>query len=253
MSWYISISRGSLLPLLVCLLGTPIMSACAKGPAAVSVHGVNYSGETFSYVVSDPQNPSNKAGGELIEPYAAGGTMCCYELPKRWRPGMKISIRSTHWVGKLADKTLRDVVTVHLVEIPRYADEKPGELWVLRAEGGSLSVVSSDFQPDHSKWPGRVKGWPVPSLAHQRTRYEMYINYEKQAVSLFQNLLAELSSSPDTRASEAWDYALKNDADSLKGYSGPGDEKYRDWLRRDYEEGLAEAQGKLQQLEMRRP
>jgi hypothetical protein len=234
-------------------LCAPILTACAKNQPAVSVHGFNYSGEAFSYVVTDPQNAKNKAGGELIEPYAAGGTMCCYEMPIKWRLGMKVSIQSTHWVGKLADNTLRSVATTDLVEIPRYSDGKPGELWVLRAENGSMTVVSSDFQPDHAKWPGHVKGWPVPSLAHQRTQYERYINYEKQGVALFQSLLTELSSSPDTRSNEAWNFALKHDADSLKGYSGPGDERYRDWLRRDYEEGLAEAQGKLQQLEMRRP
>jgi hypothetical protein len=36
-----------------------------------------------------------------------------------------------------------------------------GELWVLRGADGSMSVVSSDFQPDHPNWPGRVKDWPV--------------------------------------------------------------------------------------------
>jgi hypothetical protein len=253
MNQYISTRRKLLSASFVCLLSAPILTACAKSPAPVSVHGVNYSGETFSYVVTDPQNAKNTAGGELIEPYAAGGTMCCYELPKKWRPGLKISIQSTHWVGKLDDNTLRDVATTHLVEIPRYSDGKLGELWVLRAQNGSMSVISSDFQPDHPKWPGQVKGWPVPSLEHQRTRWNKYINYEKQGVSLYQKLLSELSSSPEARASAAWDFALKHDADSLKGFAGPEDEKYRESLRRDYEEGLVDAQGKLQKLEIRRP
>jgi hypothetical protein len=253
MNLYISTMRKLLSASFVCLLIAPIVTACAKSPAPVSVHGVNYSGETFSYVVTDPRNAKNTAGGELIEPYAAGGTMCCYELPKKWRPGLTISIQSTHWVGKLDDNTLRDVATTHLVEIPRYSDGKPGEIWVLRAGNGSMSVISSDFQPDHPKWPGQVKGWPVPSLEHQRTRWGLYINHQKQGVAVYEDLISELNSSPEVRARDAWDFALKNDKDTIKGYTGPEDEKYRESLRRRYEDGLMHAQRQLQQLEQRRP
>jgi hypothetical protein len=253
MNMKISTVRKLLIASFICLLAAPTITACAKAPAPASVHGVNYSGATFSYVVTDPQNVKNTAGGELIEPYAAGGTMCCYELPEKWRPGLKISVQSTHWVGKLADKTLRDVTTTHLVEIPRYSDGKLGELWVLRAEDGSMSVISSDYQPDHPKWPGPIKGWPVPSLEYQRARWDKYIKHEMQGVSLYKKLLAELSSSPESHADESWSFALKHDADSLKGYSGPQDGKYRESLRLRYEEGLGYAHRKLQKLEEQRP
>lgn len=237
----------------VCFLSAPILVACAKPTLPVSIHGVNYSGEVFSYVLVDPNDPKNTGGGELIDPYAAGGTTCCYELPRKWRAGMKVTINSTHWLGKLADGTLRDVVGTRTVEVPRYTDDKPGELWVLRAADGTMDLVSSDFQPDHPKWPGKMKGWPVPSLAYQRERWDLYIEHEKGGVKLYKELLTELSAAPDLRAVEEWNFSLQHDKKSLNGFSGPTDIKFRDTLRLEYEVGLKRSRQQLEQLEKGRP
>ncbi|MDB5935882.1 MAG: hypothetical protein JWQ01_3226 [Massilia sp.] len=245
--------RGWRRVLAACCLSIPMLVACAKPNLPVSLHGVNYSGETFSYIVADPDDPKNTGGSGLIEPYAAGGTDCCYELPKKWRPGLKVSIRYTHYVGKLADKSLHDVVENQLIDVPRYADGKPGELWVLRTATGALDLVSSDFQPDHPKWPGRVKGWPVPSLAYQRERWDLYITHEKGGVKLYEKLLGQLNSAPDQEAAEAWDYSLENDRKALVGFSGPTDVKFRSQLRFEYEEGLKRSRQQLEQLTRGRP
>jgi hypothetical protein len=236
-----------------CLLSVPMLVACAKPTLSVSLHGVNYSGQVFSFIVIDPNNPNNSGGSGLIDPYAAGGTECCYELPKKWRPGMKIAIRSTHSVGKLADNTLRDVVENHSVDVPRYADGKPGELWVLRTADGSVDLVSSDFQPDHTRWPGKVKGWPVPSLEYQRERWDLYIDHERGGVKLYEGLLAELQATPDQAAIDEWNYLLEHDKQLLKGFSGPNDKKFREKLWSDYEGGLKRSRQQLQRLTERRP
>lgn len=236
-----------------CLVSGTMLAACAKAPPAVSIHGVNYSAETFSYLVTDPINASNTAGGELIDPYAAGGTSCCYDLPKKWQPGTKISIQSTHWLGKVADNSLHEVVGTHLVDVPCYIDGKPGEMWVLRAADGIMSVVLSDFQPDHPQWPGKQKGWPIPSLAYQRERWDLYIDHEKGGVRLFESLLKELERIPDVRAEEDSNFALREDKKSIEGFSGPSDPKYRAKLRLEFEEGLKRSREQLARLEKGRP
>jgi hypothetical protein len=237
----------------VCLFTAPMLLACAKTTVPVSLHGVNYSAEPFSYLVVDPNDEKNTGGGELIESYAAGGTMCCFELPKTWRAGIKVEIRSTHWLPKAADGHLPVVKEKHVVDVPRYGDGKAGELWVLRAADGSMSLVSSDFQPDHPKWPGTVKGWPVPSLAYQRERWDIYINHEKGGVKLFEGLLVDLKASPDSTAKEHWDYDLRYDKKSLEGFSGSNDVKYREKLRQEFEEGLSHSRRELERLQKGRP
>lgn len=237
----------------VCFFCAPILAACGKSSVPVNIHGVNYSVEPFSFVLKDPVDPKNEGGGELVDSYAAGGTTCCYELPKQWRPGLKVSIQSKHWVGKSADDSLHDINSTHLIEIPRYADGKPGELWVLRAEDGSMNILSSDFQPDHPSWPGKVKGWPIPSIAYQRERWDLYINHEKDHVSNLQDLLREIESNPDEAAQDAWNTDAKYDQKALIGFSGPHDPKYRARLKKDYEEGLKRRLAEVERFQKGRP
>lgn len=239
----------------VCLLSAPLLVACAKEKStlAVNLHGVNYTADPFSYSVADPTDPKNSGGGELIDPYGAGGTSCCFELPKKWRAGIKVEIQSTHWLGKAADNSLHEIVEKRTVEVPPYPDGKPGELWVLRVADGTTEVVSSDVQPDHLKWPGKVKGWPVPSLAYQRERWDIDIDHQAGSVVNLKILLQRLEASPDYEAQDTWNHSLEHDKESLIGYSGPQDIRYRKKLKREYEEGLEQTKAILKRLKQGRP
>jgi hypothetical protein len=237
----------------VCFFCAPLLASCAKSNLPVSIHGVNYSVEPFSFVLKDPADSKNEGGGELVDSYAAGGTTCCYELPKKWRPGIKVSIQSKHWVGKSANDSLRDINSSHLVEIPQYADGKPGELWVLRAADGGMNIVSSDLQPDHPSWPGKVKGWPIPSIAYQRERWDLYIDHEKGYVATFQSLLKKIEFNPDEAAQDSWDTDAKYDKKALIGFSGPHDARYRAKMKKECEEGLKESLAGLERLQKGRP
>jgi hypothetical protein len=246
-------SSGLSRALVTCLLSLTMLAACAKSVVPVSLHGVNYSGETFSYVVADPNNPKNTGGGELIEPYATGGTMCCIDLPRKWHSGIKLRIESTHWLGNLANNTLREVPGTHLVDVPRYMGGEPGELWVLRAADGAISLVSSDFQPDHPKWPGKVKGWPVPSLEYQRERWDLYIKHQEDFLEAYERLLSNLDSSPEEAAREAWGTSSHYDKKALVGYSGPDDVAFRKKLKDEYETGIQEIRTEIARLQKGRP
>jgi hypothetical protein len=229
----------------VLLSGAVILAGCEKPTVDVNIHGVNYKDDAFSYVVADPARPDSAAGGELVDAFATGGTTCCFTLPRTWRPGIKVQISTTRWLPKLPDNSLPEVKETHVVEVPRYVDGKPGELWVLRAGDGTMSVVSSDFQPDHPNWSGKIKGWPVPSIEYRRARWEILRHHEEGGVRLYKSLLAALDASPKAEAAEAWRRKKEYAPDFVNGFSGPEDPRYIAALRQHYEDGLQESQRRL--------
>lgn len=239
--------------LAMCLASIQLLAGCTKENVAVSIHGVNYTGQTFGYVIEDPANESNRGGGELIDAYSSGGAMCCYALPSTWRPGIQVRIIGRHWLEQKADGSLPEIVETKIVEVPKYVDGKAGELWVLREANGALSIVSSDYQPDHAKWPGKIKGWPVPSLEYTRSRWDIAIEHEAGGVRLFQNLLQKMKTSPSIRAEESWRFAQAHEPESVAGFTGPNDKRYHAFLVRNYEEGLSRSAEKLRRLKEQRP
>ena len=90
-------------------------------------------------------------------------------------------------------------------------------------------------------------------MAYQRERWDLYIDHEKGGVRFFEKMLAKLKEAADTRAKDAWNFAMKNDQKSLAGYSGPDDAAYRKMLRREYLEDLRLAEQRVLQLERGRP
>lgn len=240
--------------LLVALLSAHMLTACAKGnTVAASIHGVNYSGDEFSYIVEDPSNAKNTGGGETIAPFGAGGTMCCYELPRKWRPGIQVKIHITRWLPKKPDGSQPELKETHMTEVPPYVDGKAGELWVLRNADGTVSVVSSDYQPDHEKWPGKVKGGPVPSLEYQRERWDLHIKLAESDIKAAKELMTELEQTPDQYALESWENFKKYRPKDLIGFNGPADPKFRLRLKAENEEWQKNNETKLKKLRESRP
>lgn len=266
--------------LTVAFLCLHLLTACAKGGvASVNIHGVNHTDREFSYRLEDPTNPKNHGGGEMVDAYSAGGTLCCYELPRRWRPGIQVQVHTIRWKDKLNDdirQPREEIREVHLVEVPEYKG-KPGELWVLLQADGRVAVVSSDLQPDHPDWPGAIKGWPVPSVDFMRKQWDMYIKHEEGNVSLYRKSLAELETSPAAMVKSEWDrrqeaiapYAKRLDAnlpsrtnaqdeakkyrDQLSKFSGPDDPGFIELLKSEDREGLSRSEKRLFELKRGRP
>ena len=240
-------------PIFATILGASLLYGCGNPMVDVNVHGINYTDNTFTYVVVDPKNPAGGAGDGLIDPFAAGGTTCCAKLPRKWQPGIKLQVRTTHYLQQRPAETVVESKKLHAVEVPKYIDGTPGELWVLMNVDGSVSVVSSDLQPDHAQWPGKIKGWPVPSIEYQRERWELYRKHEEGGVELYLFLLKELQNEPNKRALEAWKYTEKSDSSELAGFSGPADPKYLAMLKKQYEEGLERSRALLKNVMDARP
>ncbi|MEH6434567.1 DUF3304 domain-containing protein [Massilia sp. DD77] len=243
------------LPLLLvgCSTSPDTVLTRPKDFVSVSIHGVNYSADAFRYFVVDPKEPKNSGGGEFIEPFGAGGIMCCYSLPKQWRPGIQILVRSTHWLPKQSNGELPEVREIFTVEVPRYTDGKAGELWVMRTAEGKVEVVSSDLQPNHPQWPGKVKGWPVPSVEYRRERWNLHRKLIEDEVEVFQELLRELSTSKEARTREAWPVDKRRFGEEMTKFSGPDDPAYAEYLERRYSAQLARSRARLQELFKERP
>ncbi|MFC4930153.1 DUF3304 domain-containing protein [Massilia sp. GCM10023247] len=240
--------RRPLTMLLTWVMTISLLSACEKKTVDVNLHGVNYSGDTFTYVVSDPAKTEEGSGGELIDPFGAGGMTCCVTLPKVWRPGIKLKVRATHWLKERPDGSLPEIKGEHIVDVPAYVDGKPGDLWVLREADGKVSVVSSDFQPNHPKWPGKVKGWPVPSPEYQHERWEILRRHQQKYVDLYLEFLDELGRAPKSRSQKAWAYAMEHEPETLRNFSGFADPRYLAYLKGRYELGLAESRAELSKV-----
>jgi hypothetical protein len=241
------------LVLMACLSVLPATGMCAKDTVPANIHSVNYSGEEFTYWLEDPLDSKNRGDGESVGPYKASGIMCCYSLPRRWRSGILVKIHATHSFKKTPDAELSEIAETQVVEVPPYVDGKVGEIWVLRAADGALSIVSSDYQPDHEKWPGKIKGWPVPSLEYRRARWDLYIEGAEGNVKLYQDLLLELNETPEIGSQSAWNSYKKNLPEIVRGFTGPKDKKFLEYLHRDYEKSLTASKAELHNLKSKRP
>lgn len=233
------------------LLLMPVFSASATDDVAVSIHAVNYSDQEFEYSVHDPKDKSNQGGGESIGRFGAGGTMCCYSLPRKWRPDLKVKIDFTVYLPRRPDGTLPKTTSSTYADIPQYS--QPQELWVVRDVEGKMVIVISNFEPDHPKWSGKVKGWPVPSLAYKRERIDLHITNAKGTLKAIQELSDDIRNDPENAAKEAWEFAELYDRDSIKGYTGYRDKRYRIYLSEMYKNSLIDAKKMLSELERGRP
>ena len=244
----------SILPVLLtaCAVFTPSTATSSNG-VSVSLHGVNYTGESFQYVVADPKDPSNSGGGEHISPFSAGGTMCCYQLPKRWAPGIQVQVQATYWTENGPEKKLEEITQVHIVELPRFPDKKIGALWVLRTKEGAIELVLSNVQPDHPDWRGRVKGWPEPSLEYRRERWELYRYSAQVGVDNYKKLLSELQSNPQRRLREAWEHRKKRRSVKISAFIGVEDPAFAAYLEKEYLDGLKSSELELEQVMKAKP
>ena len=164
-----------------------LLAACSISPRSdskigVDISGVNYSDQPITYIVSDP-NDTASIGAEPINPFAAGGSMCCFRLPATWQPGIKVQV-------KILD-TNRNPYKEAVIDLPPYVDGKPGRIWAVLYQDGSVELLSSEYGPSHEKWPGKVKGWPEPTVEYRRKLWEREIAAARHSITISKKLLSD--------------------------------------------------------------
>jgi hypothetical protein len=225
-------NRLILVVLASCLASLTV--GCVQESTGVGVHAVNYTEDEFTYSLNDPVDAKNFVGGEGIGSYGAGGIVCCYAIPAKWEPGHKVSLKAEIWFQSLPKGPNGTVVKTEkmMLDLPKSETGKPSELWVVRHASGEFELVASSVDPNHEKWPGKVKGWPVASAQYRQKMIRKELADAEETLQLFEEAQIEMKKDPIGFAKERWRLDKEyGKPDELAAYSGPSDEKYLTHLR----------------------
>lgn len=133
---------------------------------------VNYTDWPFDWVgVARVAEPEKAMAADGVEAFGASGQMCCVSLPAKWQPGMELVVQTQDGTrAKSAKEWGQEHIPIikHRVAVPRYDSSDVGTVWVQLLPGGKVELVVSRFDPTHAQWPGKVKGWPVPTVEFRR-------------------------------------------------------------------------------------
>jgi Protein of unknown function (DUF3304) len=227
-----------------------VTSGCAVAASSsdsVAVTAVNYTGQELNAVLFlDPESTGKVAGGTGAMPYSGSGAMCCFALPSKWRPGIKVKVRYDWWNGSSANRDYQFITA----ELPPYPTEEPGVLWALFYDDGSVEVFASAVDPGHPKWPGKVKTWPVPSREYKLSLWQIEYEQFSSLVPGYERMAKGLS---QAEVDSKWNYFLNYRKKELAGFSGPSDPKFAEYLRREGLDGLERVKERLQALERNKP
>lgn len=156
---------------------TTLLASCAPVQASkpqfvgAAVRSINYGGKEVVLLVRDPKDKSNGSGGDSLNPYSAGGTICCFSIPLVWHPGLQVIVRYEFY----PDPTWHEQV----VDVPPYPDGIAGDIWLAMHEDGRAEAVVSSFGPTRPEWPGRVKGRPIQSAEYATKLKNKRLAYQR--------------------------------------------------------------------------
>ncbi|MCA1861059.1 DUF3304 domain-containing protein [Janthinobacterium sp. HSC-3S05] len=174
-----------------------LLAACLPGVAmAASIQALNYSSREVDYIaVENPGNTNSGGGGDSIRPYGQGGSICCFSVPEKWHADLKVVV-----VYQLSpDPTFHR----ETVSVPQYPDGKSGDIWLIVYEDGSVGAVVSHYGPSRPEWPGKIKGYPVPTKEYRDERRKQKLKREKASLlTLERGLLLRGKSLPDEKVKE---------------------------------------------------
>jgi len=138
--------------------GVLLLAACSTQPKAdesnygASVGIVNHTGN-FIYSAS-----VNGGGGGHMEAWGAGAANVCYVMvPKKWYPGMQVSVR---WDMPQGSK---HIYKEKLVEVERY--EESGSVYIHVFPNDEVRVVISNYDGWSSKHPIQAPKQPATQRA----------------------------------------------------------------------------------------
>jgi hypothetical protein len=98
-------------------------------------------------------------------------------------------------------------------------------VWFINYPDGTVGVVSTAYRPNGDEWPGKIKGWPKPSLAFQRELWDRDMRLARESLESSAEALQELNKDSKKYLKETWDERAKEFAyrKELAVFSGPDD------------------------------
>ncbi|QJD93557.1 DUF3304 domain-containing protein [Duganella dendranthematis] len=192
--------------LAVCI--TILLASCASVQTAkpkslgASVRSINYSGKEVALSVVDPLNRLNHGGGDSLNPYSMGGTICCFGIPPEWHPGYQVIVEYNLYPDQTWHK--------QLVDVPPYPEGIAGDIWLTMHEDGRAEAVVSNFGPTRPEWPGRVKGSPVPSESYIAKVRADRLNTQKGMLAAMEQALKNEAAKADPEEVEELKKAIED-------------------------------------------
>ena len=136
-----------------------LLAACGDETVAVSYGGANHTDKSIVSVIV------NGEGGILdIRAHTVGGTgMCCVVIPKRWRPGLKVTIKWQEDGDWLLDEKGKEVIRngkkvyvpapwkERTVDIPEY--KAMGEFYIVFFPNDEVKGAVSNGLPAIAETP----------------------------------------------------------------------------------------------------
>lgn len=164
------------------LLAGLALSACVGiggQPLGASMTALNYTVQGYDWVaVAQPQTPEQAEAADMVKPYGGSGIMCCVSLPAKWQPGMRLVVQTKDETkAKTAAEWSKENIPLklRLVDVPPYAEDDVGTVWVQLLPDDKVALVVSRYDPSNSNWPGVIKGWPKPSLEYRRQLWDQEV------------------------------------------------------------------------------
>lgn len=177
-----------------------LLSACAaptsktEERSGATVRSLNYSArEIFSISAERPGEPNNGGGGDALNPYSSGGAICCFSVPSVWRPDIKVVVKYKFY----PEPAYREA----LVTLPPYPEGKASQIWLIVHEDETAEAVVSHYGPSRDEWPGKVKGYPVPSREYRLKMWKEKIEREEADKRAFERDLQKAGITPQQRQS----------------------------------------------------
>ncbi|OLO06319.1 hypothetical protein BTW08_18085 [Salinicola sp. MH3R3-1] len=233
--------------------------------ADLNITGVDYAGNGIGgFYVFDPNNEKNRGDGESLTPYSAGGTRCCYQVPKEWHEGLKVDVVVRYPLeGETGDEISASLAkrkaegklteTIH-VDVPKYETPAKGTLWVQFLPDKKANVVVSDLSPPHEDFPGEVKGWPVPSDTYRRKLIDQKLALLEDRLERDQRDLVEYNREPENTLRRYWHmFEEIRAADVLNRFSGTKDPQFKPFLERYLRRNVESDEKEIQMLQDARP
>ena len=153
------------------------LTACgASGKQAEKLEGTSYLGvnNTDKNIVSIIVN--GEGGISAVSAQHIGGEDCCVNLPRKWHPGIKVTIKwqlgGTYKLDSKGNKVIEDGVPVVIegdwktktVDVPEYkGEDAEGYLYIFFYPNDEVKVLRSNGVPHRADYPvpEEFKNWGV--------------------------------------------------------------------------------------------
>lgn len=215
---------------------------------------LNYTGKEIEYIaIHEPGKATNGAGGGALSPYGASGSMCCFSLPKAWRPGLQVLVEFKFWkeegdsyphTNHPSMRAAAFKVFSRLVDIPPYTIADVGTVWTIMHADETVEVLVSDLSPSHPQWPGRVKGNPVPSREYRLKLWQREVDLAVKSLERSKSV----DHSDATGRKESWKLLTQYRRDEAKAFSGPDDPTFITFLEEQRTRNIQWAKDRLDYL-----